>query len=69
MTRACDVTTGGRLGGRRIPGDRRPLDYTRANVGLTEDRGQDVWRIKEYLNSQIDMLFVVVFICISSCQL
>ena len=41
------TTAGGRLGDRHMPGGRRPLGP--ANVGVTEDRIQNVWRIKEDL--------------------
>ena len=41
------TTAGGRLGDRHMPGGRRPPGP--ANVGVTEDRGQVVWRIKEDL--------------------
>ena len=38
---------GGRLEDRHMPGGRRPLGP--ANVSVTDDRGQDVWRTKEDL--------------------
>ena len=42
------ATAGGRLGDRHMSGGRRPLGP--ANVGVTEDQGQVVWRIKEGLS-------------------
>ena len=46
-TQIGDTTAGGRLGYRHMPGGKRPLGP--ANVGVTEDGAQDVWRIKEDL--------------------
>ena len=47
-SQVATTTVGGRLGDRHMPGGRRPLGP--ANVGVTEGRGQDVWRIKEDLH-------------------
>ena len=44
-SQVATTTAGERLGDRHMPGGRRPLGP--ANGGVTEDRGQDVWRIKE----------------------
>ena len=48
------TTAGGRLGDRHMPGERRPPGP--ANVGLTEDRGQVVWGIKESCDNTLDTL-------------
>ena len=44
-SQVSSTAAGGRLGDRHMPGGRRPLGS--ANVGVTEDRGQDVWRMEE----------------------
>ena len=47
-SRVATTTAGGRLRDRYMSGGRRPL--CPANVGVTDDRGQVVWRIKDDLN-------------------
>ena len=46
-SQVATTTAGGRLGDHHMSGGRRPLGP--ANVGVTEDRGQVVWRIKQEL--------------------
>ena len=59
-SQVATTTAGGRLGDRHLPGGRRPLGP--ANVGVTEDRGQQiVWRIKENMKSKIISIAVIGF--------
>ena len=46
-SQVATTTAGERLGDRHMSGGRRPP--APANVGVTEDRGQVVWRIKQEL--------------------
>ena len=46
-SQVATTTAGERLRDRHMPGGRRPPGP--ANVGVTEDRGQGVWRIKQEL--------------------
>ena len=46
-SQVATTTTGERLRDRHMSGGRRPPGP--ANVGVTEDRGQVVWRIKQEL--------------------